>query len=479
MKILFYHPTSKSDGYPEPPLGLGYLMTIANKKQYSYEFYDEDHHSKFLPLDDVIQQFRPELYAVTFMTPQYYEAFKAIKRFKELTPQAKIIVGGPHPSALPEDTLKEIKDIDFLCKGEGEKTFEDFLDFLKNKKSLNDIDGLYYHEKGQIFSNRLRELMSKEELEEYRVDWNKILEYGPYKQKLVYTDKIERALSVITTRGCPFQCTFCDEGNIWQRKARMRTIESVIDEIKWLHRNFKTNHFNILDDTFTLNKSRVIQFCNKITPLKIKFRITAKTTTIDKEMLQNLKEAGCQVVAFGVESGDENVLRLMKKKQTIADIKHAFKLTHEVGISSYALCMVGNIGEDMNAVKKTAKLIKEIKPDFFSCSIMTPYPGSENYKICKKNGWILHYNWEHWVPSVLKIKNFKVVSRTDKMDDKDMLNAYYFINRSVLFNRFTGKYTNFFFFNFRFYINEVFPRVKTIGVKSFLLHFINVISKKA
>lgn len=477
MKILFYHPTSKSDGYPEPPLGLGYLMSIAREWNCSYEFYDEDHHSKFISLDELVSDFKPDLYAISCMTPQYYEVSKVVSKFKTWTPASAIIIGGPHPSALPEQTLQEIEEIDFLCKGEGEQTFEDFINYLSGKVDLESVNGLFYRRYGKVSANAPRQLMSSEELDHYSVDWEKLMGYGPYMQKLVYLKTTEPAAPVITTRGCPFECTFCDEGNIWQRKVRMRSIDSVIGEVKYLNSRFKVEHFNILDDTFTLKKSRVLELCHRIAPLNIKFRITATTRTVDAEILEHLKKAGCQLIAFGVESGDDEVLKRMKKRQTVADVRRAFELTEDANIPSYALCMVGNIGEDMDAVKRTATLIEEIKPDFFACSIMTPYPGSENYKTCKAQGWILHHEWEWWVPSVLKTKDFRVVSRTDKMNKDELIRAYYFMNRRVLIDRFKKKYGRAFLLSLAFYVNEILPRLKTIGYRTFLSYTMNIFLK--
>ncbi len=478
MRILFYHPTSMSDGYPEPPLGLGYLMSIAARLGFEYEFHDEDHHGRNFSLEGLIKDLRPDIYAVSFMTPQCFEAARKIRMFNELTPHAKIIVGGPHPSALPMETMREMPEVDYLCKGEGEKTFEDFLRFLAGKERIEQINGLFWREGEAVRANTPRELMDQVELDSYPVDWEKIMEKGPYPQKLPYTPEIVPALSVITTRGCPFECTFCDEGSIWNRRVRMRSIDNVIGELTFLARKFNVRDFDILDDTFTLNKARVADFCRKAEPLGIRFKITAKTKTVDAGMLAALKGAGCQLIGYGVESGDEEVLKKMKKKQTLEDIRRAFDLTRKAGIASYALCMVGNIGEDMEAVRKTARLIGEIRPDMFSCSIMTPYPGSENYKICNKNGWILHHEWEHWVPSALKTKGFRPVARTDKMGPAELIKAYYFMNRYVLKARFRRKYGRFYAVRPLFYRNEFLPRLKTIGPRAFSKHFMDMFVKR-
>jgi len=310
--------------------------------------------------------------------------------------------------------------------------------------------------------------MPASNLDDYWVDWEAIFKHGLYFQKILYTEAPVPVLPIITTRGCPFECTFCDEGSIWERKTRSRSVENVITEISYLKSTYGVKDFNILDDTFTLNKERCAEICERLVPLDIRFRITANTKSVNPEMLKGLKNAGCQMIAYGVESGDDAVLRRMKKNQTVNDVKYAFRITREAGIPSFALCMVGNLGEDFAAVKKTLKLIEEIEPDFFSSSLMTPYPGSQNYAECDRNGWILHHDWERWVPSVMKTKGYTPPARTDMMIPSEILDAYFFLNRYVLLNRFRKKYGRLYPFKPNFYVNEILPRIRTIGINSFI-----------
>lgn len=476
MRILFFHPTSYSDGYPEPHLGLGYLMGVAkNYGGIEYELYDHDHHSKQFDVEELIAKFKPDVYAVSFMTPQYGAAIRAIKRFKQLTPDAVVFVGGAHPSSDPNGILQEIPEIDYLARGEGEQTFIEFLDYWHGKIAIEEVSGLGYYQGGEVILNEKRPLMARSELDDYHVDWETIMRHGPYMQRLVYEEEPVNALAVITTRGCPYECTFCDEVTIWERKVRTKSIDNVVSEMKHLRDTYDVWHFNILDDTFTLNPKRVKELCGKLKELNVKWRVTAKVNNVSPDMARQMREGGCQLVAFGVESGDEEVLRLMKKEQTLDDVRYAFKLVQDEGMISYALCMVGNIGEDMAAVKRTAKFVGELNPDLFSCAIMTPYPGTENYTTCEKNGWILHRNWDQWCPSVLKMKDYKPVSRTDKMTGHEMLRAYYYMNRYVLIRRYQRKYGTVFPLNPSFFSNEVMPRMKTIGVSSFGKHVANLL----
>ncbi len=452
-------------------------MQIAKDMELEYQFYDEDHHSKIMQLADVARGFKPDILAVSFMTPQYYEAAKTIRKVKQILPTVSIIIGGPHPTSLPEMTMRDLQDVDFLCKGEGEKTFGQFLAYLKGDLDYRLVDGMYYRQNNQIASNSPRTLMSSAELNKLKIDWQKLMKHGPYMQKLSYRDIVLPVYPVLTARGCPYECTFCDEGNIWKRKLRERSVENVINEIKYLVDNFNAEYVCILDDTFTVKKKRVLTMCNEFKKLNIRFRITARVTDVDKEILAALAEAGCDMVAYGVESGDNKVLAKMKKRQTVDDIINAFLLTKEANILSYALCMVGNIGEDMKAVRETARLIRDIKPDQASCTIMQPYPGSENYRICKHNGWIRHHEWEKWVPSVLKTKNFKVVSVTDKMTENEIEKAFYVMNRMILNIRFKQKYGKYFFLKHKYYQNEIIPRIKTVGILEFVKHAVKMLNR--
>ncbi|MBI5373872.1 MAG: radical SAM protein [Candidatus Schekmanbacteria bacterium] len=476
MKILFYYPTSCSTE-PEPTGGIGILIAIARELGHEIEFYDYDHHRKLFNFEDIFKEFNPDVFAVSCMTPQYYFAQQAISFAKEKSPSCITIIGGPHASALPVETLQEINGLDFLCEGEGEKTFKDFLNYLEQgQNSSPDISGLYYKKNGKIIVPKPQTLLTSAELDNLPMAaWDVIFKHGPYKQKVNYTEDAVPVFSVITARGCPYECTFCDEKSIWKRKIRERSIENVIKEIQYLVQNYKAEHFNILDDTFTMKAERVKEFCSKVKALNISYRITAKVNTVNSEMLEALAGSGCKLVAYGVESGDENVLKIMKKHQSLDSVRKAFELTNNAGMTSYALCMVGNIGEDFEAVKKTAQFVKDINATLFSAAIMTPYPGSENYKICEQNNWIITKDWSKWCPSPIRLKNWEPVARTDKMDKELMLKSYYYLNNRFMYIRFRRRYGTFYLLNPNFYRTEILKRLQGIGLTAFLKHIIQLI----
>lgn len=479
MKILFYHPSTLTN-YPGQPLGICSLMGVALSLGHQLEFFDADLHGRRRNLPEILRFFQPDLVAIGMMTPQFGKVRTAAVTIKAICPKSAIIVGGSHPTALPVDTLRAIPEIDFLCVGEGEKTFTEFLDaFSLNGSVIKDpIAGLYVNNaSGDITTPPHRELMEASQLDSYlsfpAIDM--MLKYGPYIQNPHYIDELVPLYAVLSARGCPFECTFCDEGNIWKRKVRERSLDNVLTEINYLIDHYGARHFGIIDDTFTLKHERVYDFCRRVAPLGIRYSILGRVNTVDAKLLQALKESGCGSVGYGVESGDEKVLELMKKRQTLDQVRQAFKLTHEAGLMTYAFCMVGNIGEEWESINKTARFVSEINASLFSAPIMIPYPGSENYRICESNGWILSKNWDDWVGSANNIKNWHPVSRTDTMDAETLKKAYYHINHLFAFNFFRRKFGKMYYLNPNFYKTVVLSRIKSMGLIGMIRQTINLL----
>lgn len=472
MKILFYFPSSGSLE-PEPPLGIAMLMSVSRNLGHEVFFYDFDHHRKLHPLVKFAEEVQPDLIAISFMTSQYFAARKDISMFREKVPSAKIIVGGAHPSSLPEDTMQENPGIDFLCVGEGEKTFEEFLQKYASGQGVAGVRGLYFRNDNRVVGNEPRELMSEAELIALPMpSWDIVYRDGLYYGRPVYSSSDVPVFPVMTARGCPYRCAFCDEGTIWKRKLRYFDVERCVQEIAYLYHELGARHFNILDDTFTVNPKRVEMFCNLIkeNQLEIQWRVTAKVNTVNLEMLKTMAASGCLLIAYGVESGSQKVLDRMHKQQTIDQIHKAFALTKKAGLLAFALCMVGNFGETFEDVKKTARLLADINADIYSCSIMTPYPGSENYRLAMENGWIQHLDWEQFVPTPIRLRNYRPICRTDTMSGEEILKSYYYLNRYLLLKKYRIRYGPLFFVNPGFFKHEILSRLKRIGFNGLWKH---------
>lgn len=481
-KVILIHPPSHMID-PEPPLGLLFLSTVLEKAGCQTEIIDmEPHKVSVNDIKVLIESTGPLFVAISFMTAQYTHMKRIVEAIKSQNHHVPVIVGGIHASALPEDILKETPQIDYLAAGEGEKTIVDFFHFLCGKMQINEVRGLYYRRSDTIVKNSDRELMTEEELNSLPpLRWDKLFDKGLYYRLPIYGTERTPYYSIITARGCPYNCMFCDEITIWKRKLRETSIDKVVSEIEYLYNNYGARDIQILDDTFTLKAERVYQFCDEIIEkgIKINFKVTARADRVTLNMLKRMKEAGVVQVGYGVESGDQSVLNLINKKLKKEDMIKAIEMTREAGLISFALLMVGNPGEGFNSVKMTAKFIKELNADFYSCAIMTPYPGSQVFELYQKNGWILDTNWDNYITSPHRVKNYTPVACSDKMSSDELMRAYYFINRTIYFKKIEKIYGNLFFLNKLFYYQEVFKRIKASGMKRFFSNFFNLMKNRS
>jgi radical SAM superfamily enzyme YgiQ (UPF0313 family) len=298
-----------------------------------------------------IVNFNPDLIGITMLTANY----KAVKNICEITKSLKIktVVGGVHP------TLDPSTQNDFeIIQGEGEYALLDFINGKPHKREfIENLDSLPFPERKHLL---------------------KPLDVG----------------YVSTGRGCPFGCAYCASPLIWERKARFRSVENILEELKTLRGYSKPIHF--IDDTFTIIPERTKQICKGIIDNKLKFQWICDTRVdcLDKGLLDLMKRSGCVRVKIGVESGSERVLNLIHKRINKDQIRRGVKLIRESGIPLTTYFMVGFPTETNEDLKETISFAKELKSDYNSLSILAPYYGTEIWDIALNNGWKL--DKEHW-----------------------------------------------------------------------------------
>ena len=181
---------------------------------------------------------------------------------------------------------------------------------------------------------------------------------------------------VMTSRGCPSSCNFCCSESLWGRTMRKRNINDVIEEIDSVHKNYGTNKFYLVDDTFTLSKKRVGEFCDSIREKNYEWGCLTRVDKLDENMLEKMTGAGCSMIKVGIESGSQRVLNLMNKRTNIGQIKYTAELLNKNNMPWLAYVMVGVPGETSDDVDKTMELIREVRPSYVSAAIYTPYPGT-------------------------------------------------------------------------------------------------------
>ena len=339
-------------------------------------------------LKKVIGSFKPDLIGITMPTVKY-EVVKAlasaIKSSCEV-PTAPIVVGGPHPTIMPEDTLK-IEDIDYVVRGEGEETIIELIDCLEHNKTLNKVKGLSYRKGSKVINNTTRPYI-------------KDLDDLPYpKWNLVHNyDKMNPSFfgNIISSRGCPYQCTFCASKKMWGTNTRFRSPGSLLREIIICKAEYGTTLFHFNDDSFTVRQENVKKFCKLLIEWKVDIQWTCDTRVnlVDYNLLKLMKEAGCIQVNFGVECGNDKMLKDIKKGITVDQVINAFNIAKLVGLSRMGYFMTGFPNETLDDMKDTIRLMNLVNPEHPCWSIVTPYPGTELYDTCLKEGLIpKDINW--------------------------------------------------------------------------------------
>lgn len=426
--------------YPRknPPLGLAYLAAALRRSGYLPRIVDlnvEDHTGD--ELGALVRELEPLAVGISFMTNQYGESLRLAEAVRSASPSTRIVVGGPHVSALPRETLRECPAADFAVVGEGEETFPQLLDSLASGDPRMDrIAGICYRRGKECVRTRPRAPIADVDRLPFPA-WD-LLEPEKYS---VFSVGKGRAFALLSSRGCPGRCTFCDSHTVFGRTFRPRSARAIFSEIESLHAGYGMLEFDFVDDMITLKKDRVFELCRLIEGSGIPFRWMAnsRVNTLSREMLEAMKRSGCVRIDVGVESGDPAVRRLARKGTTNEQIIRVHEWARELGLQIGAFAMVGNLGESMESVKMTARLLKDIGQDVM-ISIACPFPGTELYRVAKEKGYLRVTDWSRYVTSPTYLKDYEPVMVTDTMDRKRILDAYYFLHSFFFLRKFRARY---------------------------------------
>ncbi|MFC1511132.1 B12-binding domain-containing radical SAM protein [Candidatus Margulisiibacteriota bacterium] len=379
MKVLLINPPADS---PQPvmPLGLAYLAAALRNSNVSVGVIDAwVERLDFKKLAKRILDFGcPDLVGVTVSSPGYAEAVKTIRVIKEVSPGSKIVIGGTHPSSLPEECLRDNPEVDFVAVGEGDKLIVELAAGLADEQSdFSRIKGLLYREDGKIKNNgRAEPIKDLDALPFPARDLFPLFKYRthpPYRLHNAYA-------TLITSRGCPYQCTYCTK-SVSGQDYRAQSAEQVVKEIEYLVNEYKIKQIHFYDDDFTINMKRVEDICDRMIAknIKILWSCVTRVDLVNERLLSKMRRAGCWLIAYGVESGNQNILNNIKKGYKVETIREAFNLTKKSGIRVLGYFMAGLPGETYSTLNDTVELSLSLNPDFVSWSITALYPGSQLY----------------------------------------------------------------------------------------------------
>lgn len=414
----------KNRGY-SPPLGLMYIASYLRDKGYK-EISIIDAQAEELSyevLKDRIKAFKPDFVGITTMSFTIIDVLKTVRISKELFPGVKVVLGGPHVHIYPEVTLRNCPDIDFIIMGEGEKPFAELIEAFGKKKSFSGIKGLVYRSgSSDILNNGPVEFI--EDLDSVPFPARDLVKKELYSSVLSHKNIVT---TMITSRGCPFQCTFCDRPHLG-KKFRARSAKNVVDEMQQCY-EMGIEDFFIYDDTFNLDKQRVIDICNEIMKrsLKIGWDIRGRVDRIDENSLRLMKKAGCERIHFGVESGSERILKKIKKGITLKQVQEAFNISRSIGITTLGYFMLGFPDETEDEMFQTIRFATKLPSDFVQFAILIPFPATNMYRELLNCGYYQTDIWFEFAnnPSV----NFSPPVCSSKVTEQRLLEIWRYAYR--------------------------------------------------
>ena len=390
MKIALIDPSPLSPTYSSmanEPLGLCYLAAIAKKDGYKVKIFQRLDQTNTSFINQIIK-FKPDVCAFSVLTSTLNNSLLLSRKFKRIL-KCKIIFGGPHPSGDPGVVIN--KCVDFCVLGEGEITFSELIESLKNKNfDFNKIKGISFLENKKIIITKSRPRI--ENIDELPMPYREGLPWKKYK-RLVSTVPLsrQRFATMITSRGCPFNCSFCVSPLIWKQRLVCRSAVNVVKEIEYLIKNHKINYIRFLDNDFMINEAHAISVCDLIIKKKIKipWACFGSLRNVSDSLLAKMKKAGCIEIFYGIESLNQKNLNDVDKKLIFENINVGLLKTENAGISSMGSILLGYPEETVKDMENTEKILTTLPLDILQLAFVIPYPGTLMRKQLKKGDLII------------------------------------------------------------------------------------------
>ncbi|RME77106.1 MAG: radical SAM protein [Chloroflexi bacterium] len=417
MRVMLVNPRFRLpiDTRTTPHLGLAYLAAVSEERGDQVLLFDADVEDE--PITDAVRRFNPDIVGITANTPQVKSAWRTAQAIKSVK-DVPIVVGGPHVSVLPAESAAR-PEIDVVVRGEGEAVWVKLCEIVEKAQAGNPkftardlldpqadlLTGLlgisYFTTDGVEHHNPDHPPIA--DLDTLPFPAYHVFKMDRYTNLQPATDAIDgaKSFSIMTSRGCPYRCTFCSQ-SIMPIKWRARSPENVLKEWEHLVHELGAQEIGVLDDSANIQMQRLEKIAdllieNNLNHVPWIFVNGIRANLATKPLLAKLKQAGLKRTAFGVESGDPDILLSIDKKIDHDTIRQAFKNAKEVGLETIGFFIIGLPGETEESMEKTIQFACEVDPLIANFSMMTPYPGTKVYEIVKRQGRLLLNDWEDYV----------------------------------------------------------------------------------
>jgi len=404
MKVCLISPPYNSAvksvvGASPPPLGLAYIASMLRQ---SREVKIIDSNILNYTIGDVereLRSFNPDVVGITSVTSSIYEAYKVAETAKRIREDCIVILGGPHASFMPRQSMEECKYIDVIVRGEGEETARELIENIEKGSSLNEVRGITFRRGNEVIETEPRPFIKN--IDDIPFPSRDLLPMHLYKFNGVkYT-------TMLTSRGCPFKCSFCSSSRLFGGYWRGRSPENVLEEMKIIYEEYGIRNIEFIDDTFTLNQERAEKICDGIVEQgwDISWGASSRVDTLSKKLAEKMKKAGCWIIYLGIESGSQKILDAIGKRITLEQVRKAVKILKDSGIQVLGSFIIGFLQDTKETIKETIKFAKSLNLDYAQFSILTPYPGTPIFDYAKRNNMLLTEDWSKYtaIEPIVKI----------------------------------------------------------------------------
>lgn len=355
----------------------------------------------------------PDIVGFSATTSGFLDGYDLAAGIKAVRPQIRTIFGGVHISALGGVLLEQFRHIDYLAMGEGEVT----LSQLASGRHPRDISGLAWRNDSQVVTNPQREHLHNLDDLPFPA-YEKLVGFPKGYRLPLFSYTMTPGATMVTSRGCPFQCSYCDR-SVFKQGYRFNSADYIYDHMKYLRSRFGIRHLNVYDDLFTLNRRRIVRLCRLLMekPLGIQFNCAVRVGNADDDLLNILQRAGCLMVSLGIESGEPDLLELHKPGVCLGEVRDTVKRIKAAGLRVKGLFMMGLPGDTPASIQKTSDFVMSLGLDDMNMSKFTPFHGAPAWKTIVDEG-TFEENWR-----LMNCLNFVFIP--SGVDSKETLDQLY------------------------------------------------------
>jgi len=375
--------------------GMGMLVLAAVARSRGYRVHLIDAKQQGASVDDICRQIvalNPDYLGFSATTIAVTNGARIATQIKGRLPHVVTILGGAHVSAIPERTLEAFPSIDFGIVGEGEHSLFELLGRLETGAPVADVPGLAYRRDGRVHANPRAPYI--DDLDTLPMPaWDLLSDFPHRFQPSLFSYPRTPVATLITSRGCPFSCSFCDRSTSG-RKGRMHSVDYVVRLCRHLVER-GVRHITFVDDLFTVRKQRVIDLCHAFLDAGFTFSWSCNShpNLLDFDTLKLMARAGCWQIAYGIESGSQRVLDVVKHEVRIPKMRETLRMTHAAGIRTKGYLMIGHPTEGLDSLAEDVAFLKQVELDLCQITKFTPYPGTPAYSTIREHGTFTE-NWE-------------------------------------------------------------------------------------